>query len=112
MTGPLFDPDVPVAGCYRVQLVKRGPFVGLRIYFGPPADPSTGEEMDRTPRWVASVNGQQVVDAMRFWPHCAREPISFADYLHLCRRARTMDPSDPYYDPTKPVDPSTAPPPF
>jgi hypothetical protein len=110
--GPSFDPDVPVAGFYRTRLVKDGPPVALRIWFGNPRDPSTGDEMDRAPQWFATMNGTQVVEAARFWPGCAADPISFGDYLHICRRSATLDPADPYFDPTKPIDKSIAPPPF
>lgn len=109
--GP-FDPDVPVAGLYRVRLVKGGPPVAVRLWFGAPVDPLTGEEMDRAPKWFATVNGQEIVDAFRFWPGCAREPISQAAFDHIVERSRTMDPTDPFFDPKKPVDRSTAKPPF
>jgi len=110
--GPAFDPDVPVEGCYRTRFVKDGPPVALRIWFGNPVDPLTGEEMDRSPRWNATVNGLATVDAFDFWPGCARDPISFAEYRHIARRSATLDPSDPYFDPRRPVDRSTAKPPF
>jgi len=110
--GPSFDPDIPVAGCYRTRFVKDGPPVALRIWFGPPLDPETGEEMDRAPKWFAMINGVLAVEAARFWPGCARDPISFAEYRHICRRSATLDPADPYFDPFTAVDPARAPPPF
>ena len=111
-SGPSFDPDTPVAGCYRTRFVKGGPPVALRIYYGLPLDPETGEEMDRSPRWLAQINGGRVDDAARFWPQCAADPISFADYLHISRRSATLDRDDPYFDPWRPVDRSKAPTPF
>ena len=111
-SGPAYDPDIPVAGHYRTRFVKGGPPVAVWIYFGLPVDPETGEEMDRAPRWLAKVNGKEVVDAARFWPGVAAEPVGFAEYLHICLRSTTLDPGDPYFDPYKPVDRATAPPPF
>jgi len=110
--GPSFDPDIPVAGCYSVRLVKGGPPVALLIWFGLPVDPLTGEEMDRAPRWNAVLNGVTPVDVGRFWPSCAANRISLSAYHHIVDLSRTMDPSDPYFDPMKPVDRSTAKPPF
>jgi hypothetical protein len=112
MSGPPFDADIPVAGCYKVKLVKGGPPCGLRLWYGSPVDPLTGEEMDRSPRWNATLNGREQVDPFRFWPACARDPISEADHLHICRLSATMDPNDPYFDPRRPMDPGKAPPPF
>jgi hypothetical protein len=110
--GPPLDADTPVAGCYAVRLVKDGPPVALRICYGPPLDPWTGEELDRAPRWLAFVNGGEAVDVFRFWPACASKPISRELHDHICQRSRTMDPSDPYFDPLKPVNLSAAPMPF
>ena len=112
-SGPAFDPDLPVMGYYRTRLVKGGPSVALLIWFGQPLDPTTREPMDRAPKWFARVNGtDEVVEAARFWPDCARDPISPAEYRHICDRSATLDPTDPYFDPRKPVDRSVAPPPF
>jgi hypothetical protein len=112
-SGPAFDPDEPVRGYFKTRLVKGGPPVALLIWFGQPLDPETGELMDRAPRWFARINGTaEVVEASRFWPDCARDPISFAEYRHICERSATLDPSDPYFDPRKPVDRSLTPPPF
>ena len=111
-SGPPYDPDEPVAGCYRVRLVRDGPPCGLLIWFGAPVDPETGELLDRSPIWMARLNNNVPVEAARYWPQCAREPISYSEYRHIVRRSATTDPSDPYFDPMKPVDFSTAPPPF
>jgi len=111
-SGPAFDPDVPVRGVYRTRFVKDGPPVALLIWFGPPLDPETGEPMDRASKWFARINGGEVVEASRFWPGCARDPISFAQYRHIVDRSRTLDPGDPYFDPYRPIDRAVAPPPF
>lgn len=77
-----FDPDAPISGFYRHRLRSGGVAVAIRIWFGPPCEPWTGEEMDRAPRWNASVNGAWI-DVEEVWPACADAPIDEqeADYL-------------------------------
>lgn len=74
--------DQPVPGYYRTRLRSGGMFVGVRIWFGPPHDPVTGEEMDRSHRWQAEANGRYI-DFDRVWPGCASSPIDEAEYRHL-----------------------------
>lgn len=75
-------PDEPQAGFYRGRLVKGGPWVPIRIWFGAPLDPLTGEELDRSHRWQAERNGEFVeVDAV--WPFCAADAINEAEYRYL-----------------------------
>jgi len=57
--------------------------VPVRIWFGPPFDPDTGEELDRSWRWQVLVNGQTLEayaasrhrepaeQLERIWPRCA-----------------------------------------
>jgi len=91
-------PDmVPVAGFYKtrwsdpkapwVAPINR-PWVAVRIWFGPPHDPTTGEVMDRSYRWQAIRSGT-FVELDWVWPHCARHPISEAEYDALL-----TDPTD------------------
>ena len=47
--------DTPIPGFYRMRLRSGGQPVGVRVWFGPPADPVTGEELDRSWRWQATV---------------------------------------------------------
>lgn len=74
--------DTPTAGFYRTQLRKGSHPVGVRIWFGPPHDPVTGEELDRSWRWQAEINGREA-DINRLWPSCASDPISEAEYRRL-----------------------------
>lgn len=102
-----FDPDVPVAGFYRTRLVKGGMMVGVRIWYGAPLDPVTGEELDRSHRWQALVN-DGAIDLERVWPGCADDPISEADYRGYCARQRWGEKAAPetaYADPTRKLDP-------
>jgi hypothetical protein len=110
--GPGFNPDVPTEGFYRIRLRPRCPPVALRFWRGPPLDPETQEPMDRSPVWQCRMNGTELIPVDRFWPRCARDPITRAEHDRLCDMHRTLDPDDPYYDATKPIDPMRTPLPF
>jgi len=75
-----FDTETPVAGFYRVRLGADTVAIGIRIWFGAPLDPVTGEEMDRGWRWQAQCDDGSLIDLERVWPACARRPISEADF--------------------------------
>lgn len=105
MTADL-QPDKPVAGWYKVRLVRGGPWVGVRVWFGPPLDPETGEELDRSPRWQAVQDGA-FVDVWRLWPGCALHPIDEAEYAFRCARsehAKRFAPHEPEASPTSAID--------
>ncbi len=101
-----FDPDVPIEGHYRMRLRIGAVFSAVRIWFGPPLDPETGEEMDRGYRWQATVNGD-LVDLERVWPRCAADGITKDEHdylLSLKRWGEEHDPDGPFANPHKPVD--------
>lgn len=105
-----FDPDLPIAGCYKMQLRSGGAFTGIRIWFGPPLDPVTGEELDRSPRWNALAN-EQPIDIERVWPKCADKGCSMSEYRALCRQqdwAREHAPDSALADPRRKHDPLTS----
>lgn len=109
-----FSPDEPVAGFYRFRFRRGAHPVGIRIWFGPPHDPETGEEMDRSHRWQAEANGEYV-ELDRVWPRCAREPIDQGEHDHLVSLQRWGEenvPEGPQANPHKAVDLLTAPLPF
>lgn len=110
--GPSYDPDTPTAGFYKVHLTRGGPPVALRYWLGPLLDPDTGEEMDRGNRWQCRVNGNQLVPVERYWPGCAREPISREEHDRLCELNATLDPANPYYDARRPINRLKTPMPF
>lgn len=106
--------DVPTAGYYRHRMVKGGHPVGVEIFHGPPFDPVTGEELDRSHRWQARVNGQ-LVELDTVWPRCGGEPITEAEYRYLtdlAAWARENAPASPQANPRQRVDLLTAPMPF
>lgn len=104
------DVTEPKAGFYRTKLRGGGVYVGVRIWFGPPHDPVTGEELDRGWRWQAEANGEPVeLDAV--WPVCAGEPITEEDYQFYADRqrwARRQAPDTAFADPRRRHDPLTA----
>lgn len=77
-----YSTEVPTEGYYRTRLRSGGVYVGVRIWFGQPLDPETGDEMDRSLRWQAMCNGRYI-DLDRVWPKCGREPIDEAEYHYL-----------------------------
>ncbi|BCA57725.1 hypothetical protein [Sphingomonas sp. HMP6] len=77
-----FNPDVPIVGHYRMKMRSGGVFVGVRVWFGAPTDPDTGEELDRSHRWQATENGRPV-DLERVWPRCAEDQITESEAAHL-----------------------------
>ncbi|ALC12516.1 hypothetical protein [Sphingopyxis sp. 113P3] len=80
------DVEEPVAGFYRIRLGAETVAVGIRLWFGAPLDPLTGEELDRGWRWQAQADDGSILDFERVWPACARDPITEADFN--ARRAR------------------------
>lgn len=105
------DVEKPVAGYYRMKLRSGGVFGVVRISYGPPADPITGEELDRSWRWMAHFNGE-LIEFERAWPACARMPATEQDYTLAIKRqdwARQNAPESAYADPRTPLNPLDAP---
>lgn len=103
----LITPGQPIAGFYKSKLVRGGPWVAVRIWFGPPADPITGEELDRSHRWQAEIDGKLARQVWDAWPYCAGQPIDEAEYRYLTamkRHAVTYEPEMPEASPRRPVD--------
>lgn len=100
------DVTTPVAGHYRTKLRSGGVFVGVRIWHGPPLDPDTGEELDRSWRWQAHLNGEYI-ELDRVWPQCAADPITPEEYKLMCAKAewaKQHAPASAYTDPRKRID--------
>lgn len=105
------DVSTPVAGFYRSKLNSRGVAVGIELRFGPPLDPITGEEMDRSWRWMAFANGRPT-DFDQVWPRCAGDPIDAQEHAYLSSLQAWGEehaPSSPEANPHKPVNWLTAP---
>lgn len=109
-TDPLPPPVVgdwpPTAGFYRGRMVRGGPWLAIRIWFGPPLDPDTGEECDRAKRWQATRGGAEA-DPRQLWPYVANHPIAEAEFNYMSAlRAHAVkhEPDMPEAAPTSPVD--------
>ena len=96
---PLVDDLQP--GTYKLRLVKGGPFVAAELCYGPPCDPITGEELDRSWRWSVLLNGESYTpDDPRLsddmvWRVAASRMTTRADHNHMVRVARWCGGSAP-----------------
>lgn len=101
------DVTTPVAGFYRHRMAQGTVAGGVRLWFGPPCDPVTGEEMDRSWRWQAEFDGENV-EFDRVWPVCADEPITETEYRRRINRkawAREHAPDSAYAETGRRIDP-------
>lgn len=115
----------PAAGTYATRLVKGGPRVPVRIWFGTAI--IDGEEQDRAPGWHVEIDGRTdrwehdeetgyrcrvPLDVNSVWPFCARWPIREARYRFMLRHAewaREHAPDHPKASPREAVDFMTTP---
>ena len=91
--------DPLVEGYYLLRLDRaRRVSIPVRVWFGPPRDPDTLEELDRSHRWQIqvgyrlledeplSIGGIRVDDITDVWPRVARDPIDEVDYRYRLER--------------------------
>ncbi|QZP06834.1 hypothetical protein [Caenibius sp. WL] len=100
------DVTTPVAGYYRYRLRAGAVKGGVKLWYGPPLDPVTGEELDRSWRWQAQFEGEYV-DFDRVWPACAGDPITPAEYDQYISRKRWAEkhaPGSAYANRAKRID--------
>lgn len=110
---------------YRVQLVKRGPYVPLKLWYSEPIDPLTGQRLERPAMWRAVRNGREVpiwdviieFDGQRFRnpPAVYGDPITKEEYEYydsLNKWAREHAPDTPEAKPRDPIDLNRLPPIF
>lgn len=98
--------------------------IPVRVWFGPPADPQTGEILDRPWRWhmqigltllddePISVGGIYFSEFSEIWPGCAKHEIDREDYEYRIARASwasDWDPEDPHGEVGGRIDPMTCP---
>jgi hypothetical protein len=101
------DISQPVEGFYRMRLSRGSVAVGIKLWFGAPHDPITGEELDRSWRWQALADDEPI-DLERVWPQCAAEPIAEAEYRRMVARkawAREHAPDSAYAETGRRLDP-------
>lgn len=112
-----------VEGYYLLDLTRsRRVSIPVRIWFGPPLDPDTREEMDRAPRWQIQVGffllddepleigGIRINELDDIWPRIARFPIDAVDWQYRVERADWAAhnaPDDPYAQLGRRIDPMT-----
>ena len=97
----------PVAGFFRMRLIQGSVRGGVHIWNGPPHDPVTGEELDRSWRWQATFNGE-AIDFDVVWPRCVGDPITEQDherYIARVRWARINAPDSAYAERGRRIDP-------
>ena len=70
----------PVAGYFETKAGDR--WVPIKISFEAACDPETGETLDRSPQWVATVDGVEQ-DVSSVWPECSGRVISRDQYLRM-----------------------------
>jgi hypothetical protein len=100
--------DPLVEGFYLIQSSRgRRVAVPLRVWFGAPCDPETGEELDRPWRWqilVAfnllgdeplRVGALRIDELTDIWPMCQRWPIDEVEYRYRLERASWAADYDP-----------------
>lgn len=98
--------DIPVPGHYKRRLAKGAPYSVFYIAHQVARDPDSGEILDRSPHWIALVNGEPV-DVFSIWPDCSGEPISEDEYRFLLadhRHAVRYRPDAPEAKPRERVD--------
>lgn len=74
---------------YACRLVKDGPRVGVRVWYGVPADPDTGEPLDRAARWQVTVSGEfidplQMLMLVGNVAYIKGDEINEAEHKYLC----------------------------
>ena len=89
------DVSTPVAGYFRYRVRSGAVASGVEIRFGAPLDPVTGEPLDRSPRWMAFVDGQYFDDWNWIWPACTGEPITEQDYRAFVARREWAEKNAP-----------------
>lgn len=109
-------PSQPVEGYYQTRLVAGGPWCPVKIWYGLPADPVTGELLDRSPRWQALFLGEMFEgNVFGLWCRCAGSPISKAEYdyqVAMHRHAVEHEPDMPEAAPKTRIDHHKMPPIF
>lgn len=109
-------PDTPAEGYFLMPLVRGGPLCTVRIWRGPGVDPATGEETDRSPRWMCEIDGcitnrqgepWSEDDVLDTYLWAAKRPTTEADYRYrraLADHAKAHEPDMAEAEPNRKVD--------
>lgn len=111
------DVSTPVAGWFRMRIGAGTVAIGIHVFNGPPRDPITGEELDRSWRWQAIADDGELLEWDRIWPACAKHPITETEFKTRQGRrvwAEQAAPDSAYADRRRKYDPlsSSTPLPF
>ncbi len=99
--------ELPGPGCFKLRLVRGGPWLPAVVYMPCPIDPHFGYPLDRPRRLIAEVAGRPA-DPLDVWTMGAPIPLWEYEWMrddNLYQRA--YDPSAPEARPTKRIDPTT-----
>jgi len=95
----------PPPGHYQIRLVKRGPFVPVRIWIEDGDRDEFGNlESDQIIK--AAADGVEV-DVWSVWPYCAGETITASEYRFMRSRTewdKRHAPDAPAANPRRPID--------
>lgn len=109
---------------YRTRLAKGAPWSAIKVWWGFPVDPETGEILlERSPCWRAILNGDHVpiedvsieIDGLTQEPMLRAELIDETEYDYLLATnlwAKTHAPNAPEANPRQRVDLTKLPPLF
>lgn len=103
----------PIAGFYRIRLVRGGPLCAARLWLGFGADPDGGDDRGCF-MWRAMINGKET-DLDRVWPYCADKGCTEAEFLYLLAvhgHAVKWHPNMPEANPRQKIDLHSLPPVF
>ena len=100
--------DALVEGYYLLARHRAGRVdIPVRVWFGAPLDPETGEPLERSWRWQVQVGfnvldeepvrigGITISSLSDIWPHCARWPVDETEWRYRIARAEWADEHDP-----------------
>ncbi len=101
------DVSVPIEGYYKIKMRAGGVVHAVHLFYGPPSDPITGDVLDRSLRWQASLDDGSLADFDDVWPKCAASQIDESEWLRYvarCRWAKENASASAYADPRKKHD--------
>lgn len=100
---------------YAMTLTRGGARVPVKVWFGRPVDPITGELLERPATWRCQIDGQDdaieacmiEIDGVTNEPVIKGETIDEDEYTYLLQRntwAREHEPESPHANPRKRID--------
>lgn len=104
---------------FAVRLTKSGPRCPLKVWYGTPSDPVTGEPLDRSPRWHCELSGvliepEALLMLVGDVAYVKGEEVDAVEFKYLCDVAAwaAKNPDAPEHDPRRAIDLNQLPPVF